>query len=237
MTPNQKEIAHLYSQQQKEYAKFAPESFSWQFIERPAFDKYLTPLLSPQTRILDAGSGTGRSAKYLLEKGVRQNNITAIDINLDMLNTTAQVAPGVNLLQTDLESLPLLENSQDLVICSHVLHYFDNQKYLATLKEFQRVLEPDGTLFLITTHPMRTTRQNLSQYWNRQWIMDRTPWGTDSPLFHRPVTDWINLAIEAKFRLVTLDELEIDPKGIEFCPTDYEKYFSCPPRLALILRK
>lgn len=237
MIPRSKEIAHLYSQQRNEYAKFAPESFSWQFIEKPAFDKYIIPLLTPQTKILDAGCGTGRSAEYLLKKGTYPDNIIMVDINHDMLSTASQTAIGVNLLQADLECLPIPENSQDLVICSHVLHYFDNPKYFTTLNEFRRVLKLDGTLFLITTHPMRTMRHDLSRYRNRQWIMDRTPWGTDSPLFHRPITDWVNLALQAGFRLEILDEVEVDPRGIESSQIDYEKYSSCPPRLALILKK
>lgn len=238
MTPSQSEIAHLYSKQQAEYTKFASESFSWLYLEKPAFERHLTQLLTSQTKVIDAGCGTGRTLVYLLSKGVPPKNITGVDINSEMLQISSSVTPpGTNLLLSDLEQLPLPDNSNDLIICTHVLHYFDNPKYLETMREFRRVLRTGGTLFTVITHPMRTSRNDLSHYFHRCWIMDQTPWGTQSPLYFRPTSDLVNLALESGFKLQVFDELEVDPAGQLENPAEYERYISCPPRLALVLRK
>ena len=46
----------------------------------------------------------------------------------------------------DITKLPFKEGSCDLVYASHVLEYFDRQEVLEILKEWNRVLKPQGTL-------------------------------------------------------------------------------------------
>ncbi len=230
-------VGQLYTEQREVYARYARESFSWGFIERPALDRHLAEILISGVKVVDAGCGIGRTIQYLLEKGVSGNNILGIDINLDMIEETRLLTSDVRLVSADIEQLPLASNSQELVICSHVLHYFDNPKYLATMKEFRRVLKPAGVLLVIITHPMRTARNDLREYFNRRWIMDRTPWGTESPLYFRPVSDLVNLALEAGLKLDNFDEIEVDPAGRQNNEYDYDRYSACPPRLALRFRK
>lgn len=56
------------------------------------------------------------------------------------------VAPGDN--------LPLQDNSQDFVISSHVIeHFYDPVK---TIKEWLRVVRPDGYVYIIAPHKERT---------------------------------------------------------------------------------
>ncbi len=237
MSSTSPDINQYYHEQHAIYARFAPESFSWHFIERPAFDRHFGNHLSAQTRILDAGCGTGRTINYLLEKGASAQNITGIDLSFEMIEMACQSTSGVRFIQADLEHLPIPDTDQDLVVCNHVLHYLDNAKYLAAMKEFHRVLKTNSILFFVISHPVRTTRRNLETYFQRRWIMNSTPWGTQTPHFVRPVSDLVNLALLVGFQLEALDELEVDPAGQPVDPVKYEKYIACPPLLALKLRK
>lgn len=237
MSPEQDNVARLYTHQREAYARFAPQSFGWVYIERPSLDKHLAGLLSPVAKVIDAGCGVGRTVKYLVEAGVALPNILAIDVNPDMVKVTRKTVPQVKIIQADIEYLPVSNDSQDIVLCTHVLHYFDNDKYLSTMRTFRRILKPGGVLFTIITHPIRTSKSDLSQYFKRRWIIDQTPWGTASPLFFRPTSDLVNLALEAGLTLESLDELEVHPDGKDNNPIEYQKYAVCPPRLALKLKK
>lgn len=46
----------------------------------------------------------------------------------------------------DITSLPFEDNSVDIIYASHVLEYFDREEVVLILKEWRRVLKPDGNL-------------------------------------------------------------------------------------------
>ncbi len=230
-------IADLYSEQRDDYGKFVFNSFSWHFIEKPLLDKKLPNLANSQSKILDAGCGAGRNLLYLLNKGFFASNLIGADINPHMLATSSEKAPGVQLLQADLEKLPLTTNSLDLILCTHVLHYFNERKFSATMSSFSRVLKPKGSLFWLIVHPIRTTRNDLDSYLKRRWLIDETPWGTESPLHYKPTSDLLNLTIEAGFNLKSVIEPDVLLEGRCHDPENYKKYASFPSRLAVIATK
>ena len=161
MSSQSPDIAHLYTDQHDAYAQYAPESFDWRFIETPAFNKHLLGLLSPNMSVLDVGCGTGRTPIYLQQNGVIPANIIGLDFNPDMIDVARRACPDARFIQADLQQLPLPYDSQNLIICTHVLHYLDNFQYFTAMKEFHRVLKPGGTLFTVITHPVRTVRKQL----------------------------------------------------------------------------
>ena len=48
----------------------------------------------------------------------------------------------------DITKLPYEDNSVDLIYSSHTLEYFDREEVIEVLKEWIRVLKPEGELFL-----------------------------------------------------------------------------------------
>jgi ubiquinone/menaquinone biosynthesis C-methylase UbiE len=56
----------IYTGQAERFARFALESYTWQYIERPALYETILPLLSPTSCVLDVGCGTGRIMQFLL---------------------------------------------------------------------------------------------------------------------------------------------------------------------------
>lgn len=226
-------VANLYTEQKDKYAAFANESFSWKFIEKPLLEKELSKFFNSKSKILDAGCGVGRTLEFLLQKGCSPKNIIGVDINKDMLEVSKNKAPNVKHVKADIEKIKLPEDSFDLILSTHVFHYFDDQKLFKTLINLFKLLKPNGVLFFVITHPVRTARHDLSQYFDRRWIVDHTPWGTESPLCYRPVSDYINTTIRAGFTLDSFIEPDVIIEGKKFNNQDYEKYHACPSRIAI----
>ena len=68
------------------------------------------------------------------------------------------------------DNLPFEDESFDFVISSHVLeHFFDPVK---ALKEWYRVIKPDGYIFMIIPHKMRTFDRNKKRT-SLQELIDR----------------------------------------------------------------
>ncbi len=125
----------------------------------------------------------------------------------------------------------------DLITCTHVLHYLGEEDFIKALKNFYSLLNPGGVLFFVITHPVRTTRHNLSEYFKRDWIVDHTPWNTVSPLFLRPVCDIVNETIKAGFSIKSLEEPDVPLEAKSADLTNYLKYSCCPSRVAVVAIK
>ena len=105
--------------------------------------------LAPR-RILDAASGPPR-----LELGERypQAQVIALDFSLSMLKAGKRrwFRKNPSLLCGDLEQLPLAAATMDFTWCNMGLHWLSDP--LTTLREFSRVLTPEGLLMFSTLGP------------------------------------------------------------------------------------
>jgi len=104
--------------------------------------------------ILDAGCGTGYLIKVIKEKHPSAQ-IEAIDFSREMLNRTAKRCKdlkNINFKEADLnERLPYPPNTFDSVVCDNVLYAVPRPDF--TLKEFFRVLKPEGKLVVVIPKP------------------------------------------------------------------------------------
>lgn len=230
------DIEKLYKEQAQEYSHFADSSFSWLYLEKPVLDKVLAPFTNKHPKILDAGCGSGRVLRYLLSRNINSNDIVGVDICEDMLAIARKNAPNVTTVRSDLVTISL-KSHFDLILCTHVLHYLDSNDYKRALRNLYKLLNPDGTLLLVLTHPVRTTRHNLENYFLRDWIVDHTPWGTNSPLFLRPISDMVNEVIRTGFTVKSLEEPSVPAGAEKSDPHNYAKYSCCPSRIAVIAIK
>lgn len=230
------DIAQLYKDQAVKYSSFANESFSWRYLEKPLLDNLLSKIHIKTPKVLDAGCGMGRTLKYLVDKKIPKENVIGVDISSEMLTIANKNVPGVKTIKSDLTKL-VIKDHFDLIISTHVLHYLGEEDFRKTLKNFYSLLNLDGILFFVITHPVRTTRHNLSEYFKRGWIVDHTPWDTVSPLFLRPVCDVINETIKAGFSIKSLEEPNVPFEAKEADLTNYLKYSCCPSRVAVVACK
>jgi len=101
--------------------------------------------------ILEVGCGTGSLASQMALKG---NNVTAIDINFQMINYAMQNYPsnlkeGNLLYQTGTFSdMPVEANSQDLVISTFMLSELRPFEQQIFLRNALKVLKPNGSLLI-----------------------------------------------------------------------------------------
>jgi SAM-dependent methyltransferase len=112
------------------------------------------PLPPPgQTRVLDAGCGSGRTLDDLARLG------EAHGIELNPLGVRAARARGHDVREGPVESLPFEDASFDLVTCLDVIEHTDDD--VAALRELRRVTRPGGHAVLsVPAHPRLWSRHD-----------------------------------------------------------------------------
>jgi ubiquinone/menaquinone biosynthesis C-methylase UbiE len=97
--------------------------------------------------IVDVGCGHGRSFE-MLSRRFHPDRIVGIDVDAKMVATSAREAARLGLVvelrQASSSSLPLADQSVDMVFCHQTFHHLIYQH--EALREFHRVLKPDGIL-------------------------------------------------------------------------------------------
>jgi len=102
-------------------------------------------------QILDAGCGPGKYAEILQSQG---GTVTGIDSSEKMIYYAKERNPDKGTFFVhDLEApFSMLANeSFDIIVCALTLHYLKD--WNATIKEFYRVLKPNGHLVVSIEHP------------------------------------------------------------------------------------
>jgi len=114
--------------------------------------------LTSEKIILDVCCGVGETTMYFAQK----NNCTAygIDISTEAINSannsTKKDGLNVKFLEGDLKNnLPFSNTYFDAIVCIEAILYFDYHERLRILKEWNRILKPNGKL--IYTDPCITS--------------------------------------------------------------------------------
>jgi SAM-dependent methyltransferase len=131
------EVADVYERARPEYP---PDAVRWLAGEDAA-------------DVVDLGAGTGKLTRGLVALGHR---VTAVEPLAEMLDHLRRVVPAAVAVAGSAESMPLPDESADVVVCAQAFHWFDQP---AALAEIARVLRPDGRIGLV---------------WNTR--DDREPW-------------------------------------------------------------
>jgi SAM-dependent methyltransferase len=100
-------------------------------------------------RALDAGCGTGRLARMLLDLGHR---VIAVDGSREMLARARENPPGAAFVRGDLRRLPIRDGSIDVVVCGLSLTHLPTLR--VPIAEMARTLRPGGRLILSDIHPI-----------------------------------------------------------------------------------
>lgn len=114
--------------------------------------------------VLDAGTGTGRFAKYFAENGKK---VLAMDTSESMLEITRSkfaesgLEQNLTLVHGDIEQIPLEDSSVDAITCIHVLVHFEKPD--KAVKEFARVLKPGGCLVF------ELANNSMAKWYNTLW--------------------------------------------------------------------
>ncbi len=109
---------------------------------------YVTTHYGPDASICDLGCGAGPVISQLLGRGY---NTVGLDYSADMLrnaaNRIAAAAPGRRpLARSDIQVLPLRDQSVDCAVCLGVISYVEH--YETIIREIRRILKPGGTAII-----------------------------------------------------------------------------------------
>ena len=116
------------------------------------FDQILRGRISPGSRVLDAGCGSGRNIHYLLNAGY---DVSAVDADPDAVSAVMRLAAGLNATlpptnfrREPVEAMSFEEESMDVVLSIAVLHFaLSDEQFEAMLESIWRVLKPGGMFF------------------------------------------------------------------------------------------
>ena len=103
--------------------------------------------MTPDSRTLDVGCGTGRFAVRVSQHLKRPSY--GVDSSVDMLKKAAARAANVTWVAGDAHSLPFESGSFDCAYMTMVIHHIEKRG--TALREIRRVLRPGGKLLIMTS--------------------------------------------------------------------------------------
>lgn len=131
------------------------------------------------SRVLDAGCGTGQTSAYLAT--TYSCEVIALDIDEIMLTKArkrlSQLNVPVQVIQGNTESLPLADASIDFIISESVLAFTNLSKSIA---EYQRVLKPRGIVIALEMGLAQTLpdheKENIEAFYGIAPLQNREGW-------------------------------------------------------------
>ncbi|HWO73630.1 MAG TPA: class I SAM-dependent methyltransferase [Dehalococcoidia bacterium] len=135
-------------------------------VNTPGFglDKELR--LTPESRILDIGCGSGALLQVIAARVRFQRAPVGVDPSKEMLRK-GRGRHGIRLLQASGGDLPFADGTFDAVICAHVVKHLQDADLLQLLREVRRVLAPGGVALIWEFAP---SGSRLLDRWNR-WLI------------------------------------------------------------------
>jgi len=115
-------------------------------------------LTRAETRLLDAGCGTGGFLRWALDRG-SVTDVAGVDLAVSALELARTRVPEADLRPASLRSLPFDDEAFDLVVSHDVLQHVPEQDVAESLHELRRVLAPAGTLLARTNGARHLRRE------------------------------------------------------------------------------
>ena len=182
--------------------------------------------------LLDLGAGYGRVAKYLFPEMTLKGYI-ACDSSLEMLqlfreryirSDEEQRTPAL-ILNADIHTLPLRDNSVDVVlVCAVFLH---NHKDVVqkSMQEIKRVLKPGGTVLVYSSFPRLATAMGVQGALYQSFL---NLMGT--PFKNGPVRYYSKCEVQKLFKSFTNFEIRYSsfscvPKSLVFLPRQIDTWY------------
>ena len=141
---SREEVVSYYDAWAPEYA----EQFLTELKNKP-LDRYILDSFAELTKgkgqVCDIGCGPGHIAGYMAEKGV---NSFGIDLSAGMINEAKQHFPALNFYVADMLELPVMDKQLAGICAFYSVIHLDSTEIPRALKEFRRVILPEGYLLL-----------------------------------------------------------------------------------------
>ncbi|AZV58238.1 class I SAM-dependent methyltransferase [Clostridium sp. AWRP] len=155
--------------EQKEYWNLAAEKKEF---TTPFHFKEFAKFVDKKDIILDVGCGYGRTLNQLYGEGY--HNLIGIDFSENMIERGKKQYPYLDLRLKQGKAIDMEDNCFDAVILFAVLTcIIDNAEQIALLKEIERVLKPNGIIY-INDFLLNADERNLNRY---QLFKDKYQYG------------------------------------------------------------
>jgi ubiquinone/menaquinone biosynthesis C-methylase UbiE len=161
------------SNTQKSYDEVAEEYVERIFneLEHKPLDRQLLSRfveeLQGEGLVCEMGCGPGQVARFLHERGAR---VCGLDLSPRMVEQARQLNPEIDFQQGDMLALELADETFDGVVAFYAIVNLPRQKVVTALREFHRVLKPEGRL-LIAFHIGRE-ELHMDEWWGKQVSVD-----------------------------------------------------------------
>ncbi|MFZ1027989.1 MAG: methyltransferase domain-containing protein [Limnoraphis robusta] len=210
-------------------------------VNTPAFLEVLPDIQGLEG--LDIGCGEGYNTRKLANLGANMVGIDISSIFIQEAISQENIEPlGIKFLVASALELPFEDQSFDLATAFMSLMDMPNNEI--ALREAFRVLKPGGFLQFSITHPCfdtphrkplrdetgRTYAVEVGGYFDRidgqiaEWIFSAAPKDIQQqwpkfriPVYHRTISDWLNLLIDVGFVL----EKFVEPKANDEITSQY----------------
>jgi ubiquinone/menaquinone biosynthesis C-methylase UbiE len=192
-------------------------------------------------RVLDAGCGEGYLSRILAKLGA---SVIAVDFSKKMLELAQERTPqelNINYEHGNCEDLRFLEgNSFDLIVSNMVIQ--DLAEYEKAIKEMYRLLVYGGYFIFSILHPCFITPDSG---WVKSADGEKLYWKVDNYFyegayeqifpqdhkdkllyFHRTLTSYVNVILDAGFRISAMVEPKPSNEMIEKYPSFKEDFRS-----------
>jgi len=153
----------------------------------------------PAGLAVDVGTGTGRHATWLAERGHR---VIGVDTSRAMLDVARGRAPELEWLQADVRDLPLPDGCADVVLCALTLSHLPDLRGIA---ELARIVRPGGRLVVSNPHPVATALLHA-----RAWATTADGIRVQVPEWAHPLGDYVARFVAAGLVPTVLRELPHD---------------------------
>lgn len=158
-------------------------------------------------RVLEIGCGTGLNTKYLSQYA---GHVTGMDISKEMLSKAHQRVGDkkVRFVTGDVTlSWNFEDESFDLLVANLVLEHVKNLTHV--FKEAYRVLASGGSFYIAELHPFKQLCHSQAKFLSR-----KTAEEVLVDAFLHPVSEYVNMGLEAGFSLHKMRELQDEEDDI-----------------------
>ena len=184
-------------------------------------------LLAPQRgeRILDAGCGTGRHLKLLMDSGAKT---IGLDFSQGMLEVAHRNNPEALLVRADLQHpLPFSSASFDAVLCALIGEHLGDLRIV--FQEMYSILKSEGRLVFSVYHPELAAAGKEANF-------VRGDMEYRLGAYQHTVAQYQSMLEDTSFRGIIKHEFNGDEELVRSTPIA-AKYLSCPVLLAFQANK
>ena len=166
MEQNTENVQKSYNMVADEYVSRIYSELDHKPLDRQLLDRFAQEV-SDKGLVCDMGCGPGHVTRYLQKQGVQ---IQGIDLSPRMIELAQQLNPGIPFQQGNMAALNVQSGSWVGIVAFYSIIHFPRSQVVPVLREFHRVLQPDGLLFLAFHRGQQIN--HMEEWWGKPVLLD-----------------------------------------------------------------